>query len=182
MWMYNVYGSLSTHDLSMRLVVKQMLAGPSVSGRLGDEISDAVRGFAKDRDWTDANYDLWYHDEPVWIVREETRNGETATVRRVQIRPFDSEDGAALSFTPDAMTFEVDGGHIVAQPSHYSRAKGSVSAPIAALELLLSTPRERLIEQKIEEDPRSVVRSILKRLLAHSWSAAGKLTLEPATE
>lgn len=166
----------------MRLVVKQMLAGPSVSGRLGDEISETVLRFAKDRDWAGSNYDLWYHEEPIWIIREETRSGGTATVRRVQIRPFDSEDGAALTFTPDAMTFEVDGGHIVARPSHHSRAKGSASVSIATLELFLSTPRERLMEQKIEEDPRGVVRSVLGRLLAHAWSAAGSLTLEPATE
>lgn len=153
-----------------------------VSKKLGDEISQAVRQFAEVRGWSPDHYDLWYHDEPVWIVREKAEDGGTATVRRVQIRPFDTVEGFVLSFTPDAMAYDIDSGRVEARPSPHSRVKGSHSVPIVALELFLSTPRERLIEQRIEEDPRGVVRSVLLKLLALTWSAAGSLTLESATE
>ncbi|MBI2849630.1 MAG: hypothetical protein HYX80_01140 [Chloroflexi bacterium] len=67
--------------------------------RIGDTVSRAVEKFAKDHH---LDYDLWYHDEPVWLVREETgiASGELL-VKRLQISAFDTEQGTLLKVIPD---------------------------------------------------------------------------------
>lgn len=77
-------------------------SGPiDVGGVLGDLISDAVVRFAKEHN---LKYELWYHDEPVWFVK----NMQSNRTLRVQVAAFrtDPELGMQLLFIPEAYSWD----------------------------------------------------------------------------
>ena len=80
--------------------------GPLDIPLLGDLIAQAVEGFARDHD---LQYDLWYHNEPVWLVWREVR-GEGYT-QEVQIAAFRTKEGEYLFFIPQAYRFEEETVH-----------------------------------------------------------------------
>jgi hypothetical protein len=79
----------------------------SVPLEIGNVISEAMRSFAEEYGLRD--YDLWYHDEPLWLVREVSQkpSGEVL-VKRVQVSVFDSAEGYKIKAIPDAYVLPSD--------------------------------------------------------------------------
>lgn len=72
-----------------------------VSRRVGDVLTTAVQRVAEDRG---LEHEAWYHDEPIWIVRERRPRGAGTVVCRVQVAVFDGPDGRVVEAIPDAYT------------------------------------------------------------------------------
>ena len=66
---------------------------------IGNVISKAVQAFAQSKS---LDYELWYHDEPIWIVRKESPKN---FFKHVQVAAFDTADGEKLCFVPKAYGF-----------------------------------------------------------------------------
>lgn len=80
-----------------------------ISPALGNLVSEAIEEFARKLNLKPDSYDLWYHDEPVWIVRsrELTQDGKSHLVRRVQICPFRTNEQPRLTFIPDVYLYNL---------------------------------------------------------------------------
>lgn len=82
-----------------------------ITPELGELISEVVRHFAHQLGLGPGDYDLWYHDEPVWIVRSRQQYHHdyfvgSYSVRRVQICAFQINAEAKLTFVPDAYLYD----------------------------------------------------------------------------
>lgn len=96
-----------------------------VPRRFGDALTDAVRRVAGERGW---EYDAWYHDAPVWIVRERRPWGaHGSVVCRVQIAVFDAEHGPVVEAIPDA--YAVAGGRVKRKARQQDRRAGIQTIP-----------------------------------------------------
>lgn len=69
---------------------------------LGEVISNAVLSVTQDPD----EYDLWYHNEPVWLVHRRRLSGDYVRVSRVQITPCFIDNQAVLLVQPDAQLLD----------------------------------------------------------------------------
>lgn len=139
---------------------------------VGDLISKAVLHFARERRWNDAHYDLWYHDEPVWIVRDSKPIGTSASrngarlIIRVQLSAIDAPDQPeSLHAVPDA--YIVTGGHVSKRTNKRDR-QGLASRDEQEAPSLLE------LQNRALDDP-YVVMSIVERLLQHAWPQAEQL-------
>lgn len=69
---------------------------------LSDLITEQVEKFAADRD---IQHEVWYHDEPVWLLWEEAGN----ITRQVEIAAFAvPREEEQLLFIPDAYCYDED--------------------------------------------------------------------------
>lgn len=99
--------------------------GPlEVSQSVGKGISRAVESFAHDKK---LDPEIWYHDEPIWRVRDRQND----LYHEVQIAAFSSEQDECLFFIPQA--YAVDNGTVRA--AKQERVKGLITfLPLRELE------------------------------------------------
>ena len=137
---------------------------------VGDLISQAVKRFAHERRWDDEHFDLWYHDEPVWIVRDWkqaslARDDRTRRlVIRVQLAAFDTHNlNESVQAIPDA--YIVEDGRISKRAKKKDRRAVSEvrSQAIYSLVALENSARA--------ERPDEVI-SIVRGLIEDAWSQA----------
>jgi len=98
-------GEIDVSDLEC----KDQRARPEMTKRildlpepLGDVISNAVLSVTQDPD----EYDLWYHNEPIWLVHRRRLAGDQVRVSRVQITPCLIDNQAVLLVQPDAQLLD----------------------------------------------------------------------------
>lgn len=132
----------------------------------GDVISEAVLEFAKIRNWGPEHYDLWYHDAPVWYVREDRRTGDETWVTRAQIAPFRTPAGLELYAMPDVFIYDWAQKRVTAECSPEDRQRRS---RVALLEPLLRTATD---------DRATAIKEILG-LIAGAWTEAEALQPQP---
>jgi hypothetical protein len=113
--------------------------GPLDIPVVGAHISAAVRRFASNKQRCE--FELWYHDEPVWFVRDA---GERGFYRQVQIAAFLTEQGEHLFFTPFA--YAADGAGLKITPCDPTQ---SLSVPL--FELYRMDSAEDIV-QKVEQN------------------------------
>ena len=113
--------------------------GPIDISVVGAHISTAIRRFASNKQRCEV--EVWYHDEPVWFVREEC---EKVFYRQVQIAAFLIEQGVHLFFTPFA--YVVDMVELKISPCDPTQ---SLSLPL--FELYRMDSAEDIV-QKIEQN------------------------------
>lgn len=152
------------------MVTTQPLPGTQtvvISYDLGNLISKAVMKFAQARGWSAENYDLWYHGEPVWYVRQDEGIApSTSVVQRVQIAAFPGQDGAMLVFMPDAFIYDWAAHRIAEKPSPTDRAARKQEIPI----------REVVREDQQEAEAH------LQQLIKRAWEQAQQLSQQLATK
>jgi hypothetical protein len=74
--------------------------GPlNIPQRVGNGISRAVEDFAREEN---LDRELWYHDEPIWLLRSKRND----PYREVQIAAYSSERDERLFFIPQAYRLE----------------------------------------------------------------------------
>lgn len=114
-----------------------MVTGPiTIPRQLGDLISEAVLDLIKES-WGPEDYDLYYHDEPVWFVRQSKQVGSMIEVRRVQIAAFDTVEGQEVRAIPDAYRYNPEQKRIELTVSQESRSRGTQSVRLWELMSLL---------------------------------------------
>lgn len=132
--------------------------GPiDVGSALGDIISDAVVRFAKANN---LDYELWYHDEPIWLVGKMRAN----RALRVQIGAFriEPEIGTQLLFIAEAYTVDETKKHLDLM------ADDKVEGSIISVKL-----------KEIAHLPSDDVGIRLEKLLGEAWQKAEGLLAEP---
>ena len=113
--------------------------GPIDIPVVGAHISTAIRRFASNKQR--CQVEVWYHDEPVWFVREECEKG---FYRQVQIAAFLTEQGEHLFFTPFA--YAVDGVGLKISPCDPTQ---SLKVPLFELYRMVNAED---IVQRIEQN------------------------------
>lgn len=96
-----------------------------VPPQVAKSITDAVEAFANDRNLEAVS---WYHDEPVWFVRQRVPQEQTESghwlVQRVQVAAFEPSSPRNLPrlyVLPDAYTYEIAKGEH--EPPHVTNVK-----------------------------------------------------------
>jgi hypothetical protein len=123
---------------------------------VGDALTEVVRRVAEERG---LEHDAWYHDEPIWIVRERRHHGARSVVCRVQVAVFEGPDGQIVEAIPDA--YAVADGRVKRKASARSRRAGIQSA--------------RLPQPPSESEP-------IAKLILRAWKAASALADGLSTE
>jgi hypothetical protein len=122
-------------------------AGPlAVSQRVGDCISRAVEDFARDKK---LDSELWYHDEPIWLVRSKRSD----PYREVQIAAFLWERDECLFFIPHAYRFK----------------NGLVRA---AKQKVVEGLRSRIPLKQLEGRDEEKIKKEVENMLPDAWSKA----------
>lgn len=138
----------------------------------GDLISRAIEEFAEERSRGPDHYDLWHHDEPVWILRDwrplasARRVGpQPRLVIRVQLAAFDTDDPLTrFQAIPDA--------HILADGRITQRLPKSARGILQAHSgILLDALESAAWAKKFAEE----IHQELRKLIAVAWAEAESL-------
>lgn len=114
-----------------------------ISQEVGDLLSEVVREFVQIYKLGPESYDLWYHDEPIWIVRSTRETRQGVQVRRVQIAAFSTPEGDQLIFIPDAYDYDPKGKQILAKANAEVRRKSSQTFSWHLRQLVTDLPWKR---------------------------------------
>lgn len=132
--------------------------GPLEVPGLGDPIAQAVKVFAEE---AKLNYDLWYHDEPVWLVWEEVE--KDTFYKQVQIAAFFIDgEGEQLFFIPQAYGYQEE------------KRKTTRAEP--------STPDIYISFRKFHGLSEDNVKDIVRSYLHDAWKKADNFTRNDLTE
>jgi hypothetical protein len=99
-------------------------------------VSDAVLEFAKKMGLGPEDYDLWYQEEPIWIVRSRQKLNGGTLVRRVQVSFALATDGKRLRlvFMPDLYLYDPIKKAVVKKTSPERRRAFSKEIPAPAVD------------------------------------------------
>lgn len=138
---------------------KTMPGAATISPYLGALISQVVEEYVRARGWGPESYDLWYHDEPLWFIRDKTGREHIGTrpsakngalvVTRVQISPFTSSAGLELMAMPDAYVYDPTAKRVTAKASASDRSRGRQTRSVQELEWWLANSERDEAEQAV---------------------------------
>lgn len=129
----------------------------------GDLVSHAVEKFAKDYG---LDYDLWYHDEPIWLIRQELP-GKQLLVKRLQVAVFDTLQGPTIKVIPDAYIMP-------------SKDKWDEKKPVSAkqrFELSVDKSVSSLIQAKSTAETESLLYEMLKEAWVNTSQFVAELNV-----
>ena len=124
---------------------------------ISDLVSKAVVDFAKAKN---IDYDLWYHDEPLWQV---WRKSSDNFYQQVQIAAFLVPEGEQLFFIPQAYRFDATRREATPQPD-----KGNIQT-IPFRELYIFAPA--IPNERPRLDEKEIITEITKNL-GIAWGVA----------
>lgn len=125
-----------------------------------NKIEKAVKAFAV-RQGT--SFDLWYHDLPIWVIRQTQEDKTSRVVIEAIYEATDPRPRAILSFTPDLYVRQV------------KHEKGSKE-----ISLKTSPPEQNVkLRDKLEIDNITKMEEILTKI-QQAWLKIGELKIEGA--
>ena len=135
--------------------------GPLDLPLIGDFVAQAVQQFAEFRS---LKCDLWYHDEPLWIVWQES---QPDFFREVQVAAFHTEQGEQLLFIPQAYKY-IEDKTVTTSPEDQSIE--IIQTPLLTL--------YRFREDTDIDEERHRIKNIIDQNLGNAWEIALELSEE----
>ncbi len=134
-----------------------------MSYALGELITDAVIKLKDTEGLKEDEYDLWYREQPIWLVRKikQLSGQDKVEVFRVQVAVFDTKEGIQLQAIPDAYVLE--GNEVVARCEPKQIREAILKYELRSLEIVV-----------MKEGREAAVNQIFNTLLWPAWQSANK--------